>query len=141
MGRDLVERRAEPQYLVGFEIAERGEVSATSGVPMVSVPVLSNGRTRPRASASSAPPPLTMIPRLAAREIRRRSRSARPAEHGHGVATTNTESARTGSPLIAHANPAIPKVTGMKIIAYRSARRTNGAFSFCACSTSRTMPA
>ena len=82
-----------------------------------------------------------MMPRLAAREIPATIAIGAASSSGHGVATTNTESARTGSPLIAHASPATPSVTGMKISAYRSARRTNGAFSFCACSTSRTMPA
>ena len=43
---------------------------------------------------------------------------------GHGVATISTVRARIGSPVIAHAPPAIASVTGMKIAAYRSARRT-----------------
>ncbi len=46
---------------------------------------------------------------------------------GHGVATTNTATARTGSPEAIHATVAITSVNGTKTMAYRSARRTNGA--------------
>ena len=60
---------------------------------------------------------------------------------GHGVATTSTATARTGSPLTAHANPARTRVSGTKKMANRSATRTNGADEACACSTSRTTPA
>ena len=60
---------------------------------------------------------------------------------GHGVATTSTDNARTGSPDNSHATPAIASVTGMKTTAYRSATRTNGAFCFSAPWTSLTMPA
>ena len=66
-------------------------ISATSGVPVVSVPVLSNSRTRPRASASSAPPPLTMMPRFAAREIPATIAIGAASSSGHGVATTSTD--------------------------------------------------
>ena len=36
---------------------------------------------------------------------------------GHGVATMTTERNRIGSPVMAHAPPAITSVTGMKIVA------------------------
>ena len=61
--------------------------------------------------------------------------------NGHGVATISTASARVGSPLSSQAPPAITSVTGMKIAAYRSASRTNGAFSRSASFTRRTIPA
>ena len=60
---------------------------------------------------------------------------------GHGVATTRTESARIGSPVASQAPPAMTNVMGMNHNAYWSARRTAGAFSSSAASTSRTMPA
>ena len=53
----------------------------------------------PRASVSSAPPPFTMMPRLAAREIPATIAIGAARISGHGVATTSTASARTGSPL------------------------------------------
>ena len=57
------------------------------------------------------------------------------------MATTRTDNARTGSPEKSHAAPAITSVTGMKMTAYRSATRTDGAFCFSASCTRRTMPA
>ena len=56
-----------------------------------------------RASVSSAPPPLTMIPRLAAREMPATIAIGTARINGHGVATTSTDSARTGSPVDRHA--------------------------------------
>ncbi len=91
-------------------------MSLTSGTPDVSVPVLSRTRTFARASVSSTPPPLTMIPRCAAREIPETIEIGTANSRGHGVATTRTESARSGSPA-AHAIPAITRVTGTKIAA------------------------
>ena len=87
--------------------------SATRGTPDVSVPVLSNSKMDERASVSSTPPPLTMIPRLAAREIPATIAIGTARINGQGVATTNTESPRTASPEIAHAAPAISSVIGM----------------------------
>ena len=115
--------------------------SATCGTPEVSVPVLSNSRIVDRATVSSAPPPLTMIPRLAAREMPATIAIGTARINGHGVATTSTDSARTGSPEAIQAAPAITSVIGMNQNAYRSARRTAGARSASAASTSRTMPA
>ena len=60
---------------------------------------------------------------------------------GHGVATTSTATARTGSPLTAQATPARSSVSGTKQTANRSATRTNGADEAWACSTRRTTPA
>ena len=72
---------------------------------------------RPRPSASSAPPPLTMIPIRAARETPATIATGTARIRGHGVATTSTESARVGSPDTAHATAAIAKATGTKIAA------------------------
>ena len=60
---------------------------------------------------------------------------------GHGVATTSTASARTGSPLAAQAAPAIRRVAGRKMAAYRSASLTKGARCEAASRTSRTIAA
>ena len=60
---------------------------------------------------------------------------------GHGVATTKTASARTGSPDTAHAAPATTSAAGRSRSAKRSAMRMNGAFAVCAASTILTIPA
>ena len=60
---------------------------------------------------------------------------------GHGVATTRTATARTGSPLTAHAVPATTRLMSRNHPANRSAMRTNGALDAWACSTRRTTPA
>ena len=60
---------------------------------------------------------------------------------GHGVATTSTATARTGSALSAQAAAARTSVSGTKRTANRSAARTNGADEAWACSTRRTSPA
>ena len=86
--------------------------SATSGIPEVRVPVLSNSSTDPRASVSSAPPPFTMMPRRAAREIPATMAIGTARISGQGVATTSTARARTGSPVRAHAAAAMTSVTG-----------------------------
>ena len=81
------------------------------------MPVLSNSRTEPRASVSRAPPPFTMMPRLADREMPATIAIGTARISGHGVATITTERNRIGSPVRAHAPPAITSVTGMKIVA------------------------
>lgn len=63
------------------------------------------------------------------------------SSNGHGVATTSTATARTGSPESAHDAAARARVKGTKRTANRSAVRTKGAEDACACSTSRTTPA
>ena len=94
---------------------------------MVSVPVLSNATVRTRDNSSSAPPPLTTMPDLAARLIPATNAIGAASSSGHGVATTRTSAKRTGSPRNAHAAPAIAKATAVNGTAYRSARRTIGA--------------
>ena len=63
------------------------------------------------------------------------------SNNGHGVATTSTATARTGSPLSAQDAPARMSVSGTKRMANRSAVRTNGADEAWACWTRRTTPA
>ncbi len=92
-------------------------MSLSWGTPDVSVPVLSRTRTFARARVSSAPPPFTMIPRCAAREIPDTIAIGTASSSGHGVATTSTDRARSGSPEIAQAPPAMTSVTGTKIAA------------------------
>ena len=102
---------------------------ARCGRPAVRVPVLSNRRTRARASDSSGPPPLTMMPRRADREMPATMAIGAARSRGHGVATTSTARARVASPEMSHATAARARVSGTKYRAYRSASRTNGAFA------------
>ena len=90
-------------------------MSCTSGAPTVSVPVLSNSTVRASPSVSIAPAPLTITPLRAARESPETSAIGAARISGHGVATTTTASARTGSPLSAQASPATTSVTGRKM--------------------------
>jgi len=61
------------------------------------------------------------------------------SSNGQGVATTSTATARVASPLTSQAPPASSRVNGTKMIAMRSAARTNGDELACACSTRRTI--
>ena len=71
-----------------------------------------------------------MIPRRAARETPESRATGAARISGHGVATTSTARARTGSPLERPRGPRRPaRVTGRKMAAYRSAMRTKGARS------------
>ena len=81
------------------------------------MPVLSNSSTVACATVSRAPPPLTMMPRLAAREMPATIAIGTAMISGHGVATTRTASARIASPVAAHATPATSSVIGMNHIA------------------------
>src|SRR5262249_40452911 len=63
-------------------------------------------------SVSSAPPPFTMSPRLASREMPATMAIGAARISGHGVATTSTASARTGSPENSQAPPATASVSG-----------------------------
>ena len=82
-----------------------------------------------------------MMPRFAARETPEMRATGAARISGHGVATTSTARARTGSPLSAQAPPARMTVTTSITMAYWSAMRTKGARSVPACSTSRTTAA
>ena len=78
------------------------------------MPVLSNSTVRASPSVSIAPAPLTITPARAARERPETSAIGAARISGHGVATTTTASARTGSPLNAQARPATRIVAGRK---------------------------
>jgi hypothetical protein len=82
-----------------------------------------------------------MTPICAARDSPDMMAIGAASSSGHGVATTSTATARTGSPLSSQASPARARVNGTKKTANRSADRTNGAVEDCACSTRRTTPA
>ena len=92
----------------------RVKMSRTSGVPTVSVPVLSNRTVLACPRVSIAPAPLTITPNRAARESPDTSAIGAARISGHGVATTTTASARTASPLTAQAAPASSSVAGRK---------------------------
>ena len=145
--RQLLDGGCQPQDLIAIDMAApvtaagSTSIDASRGRPAVRVPVLSNSITCARASVSSGPPPFTITPRRAAREIPATIAIGAANSSGHGVATTRTASARTGSPDRIHAAAAIASVNGTKIRAYRSARRTNGALLCCASFTRRTIPA
>ena len=103
VGRHLVERGGQPQYLVGG-VTAAVMMSATVGRPTVSVPVLSNSSTRQRASCSSTAPPLTITPRRAVRDRPETRATGTARISGQGVATTSTATARDSSPDTAQAS-------------------------------------
>src|SRR5690606_14678501 len=86
------------------------------------------------------PPPVTLTRWRAAGDTTDTGATGAARISGHGVATTRTATARTGSPETSQASPASTSDSGRNQAAYRSARRTNGALSAEACSTSRAMP-
>ena len=96
---------------------------------------------RIRASVSSALAPLINTPYRAARESPATSATGTARIKGHGVATTSTATARTGSPVNHQAAVAVPTVTAKNTSEKRSARRDIGALDRCAASTSLTIPA
>ena len=88
-----------------------GVTASTTGVPLVSVPVLSSSTVLASPSRSIAVDPFAMMPRFAARETPEMRATGAARISGHGVATTSTARARTGSPLSAQAPPARMTVT------------------------------
>ena len=78
------------------------------------MPVLSRMTVRVFPSRSITPPPLTTTPMRAARETPESRAIGAARISGQGVATTNTVSARTGSPDTAHATAATTAVSGRK---------------------------
>ena len=94
-----------------------GTTRSSSGRPSVTVPVLSSNTDRALPSRSIVAAPLTTTPARAQRERPELSAIGAARMSGHGVATTNTASARTGSPDKAQARPATTAVTGRKIAA------------------------
>ena len=142
MRRHLVERGREPEQLVRRRPSPNVSTSASRGDARGQRARLveqQDRRARERLERAAA---LDDDPALGRRgRCRRRSRSARPGSAGTAWRPRAPTSARTGSPVAAHAPPAITSVTGMNQSAYRSASRTAGACSCSAASTSRTIPA
>ena len=81
------------------------------------MPVLSNSTERASPSCSIVAAPLTTTPARAARERPEISAIGAARISGHGVATTKTASARTGSPETAQATAATIIVAGRKKMA------------------------
>ena len=115
--------------------------SATRGWPVVSVPVLSKTTTVAEPICSRGVPPLTTIPRRAARARPETKAIGVARIRGHGVATTRTARAATGEPEIAQPSAATASVMGRNTTAARSARRAVRGLSASARSTRRTMRA
>src|ERR1700730_17997360 len=116
-------------------------IDTTLALPSVRGPVLSMTREYTRARDSMALPPLIRMPYLAARERPDTIATGTARMRGHGVATTRTATARTGSTVQYQARPEIRTVIARNSIAKRSASLDIGAFERCASSTRRTMPA
>ena len=105
------------------------------------VPVLSITRVVACPRFSNAPPLRITTPCREARDNPDTIATGAASNSGHGVATTNTATARTADPLANQAPPATSSVSGKNHAAYRSASRTIGAFSAPASAAKRTMPA
>ena len=119
-------------------VAERDHVLDIGGADGQRAGLVEQHGPRPP-SVSIAPAPLTITPLRAARESPETSAIGAARISGHGVATTTTASARTGSPLSAHASPATASVTG-GTSGVAVGHPHEGARWACACSTSRTRP-
>ena len=115
--------------------------SVPRGRPDVTVPVLSSTSVVTLPRLSSAAPPRTTTPNRDARDNPATIATGAASSSGHGVATTNTATARCADPLASHATPATPSASGTNQAAARSASRTTGALSAAACSARRTIPA
>ena len=61
---------------------------------------------------SSAAPPRTTTPNRDARDSPATIATGAASSSGHGVATTNTATARCADPLTSHADPATPSASG-----------------------------
>ena len=133
MRRERVRGRRHPQRLVvpadelGVAGGERpGLVEGNDGDPAEALEHRAALHDDPRRAALA-------IPETKATGVARIS--------GQGVATTSTERAALGPPVISQPAPATASVTGRKIVAARSARRIVGARSASADSTRRTISA
>ena len=126
-----------------------GSTSVTTGLPCVSVPVLSTASTSTFFASSSASAFFTRMPAAAPRPVPTMIAVgvARPSAQGQAITSTATAltKAWVKSPAKIHqpakARRAMAVTTGTKIAEMRSARRCTGALEPCACSTMRMMPA
>ena len=89
-----VHRRRQPQHVVGAARRRPATTSATTGVPRVSVPVLSNARLRTAASRSRCAPPLMRTPRRAPAASADTTATGVAITSAHGQAITSSTSAR-----------------------------------------------
>ena len=106
----LIKRRGEAEHFVAAVPA--ATLSTRFGRGRLSVfPSCRSPATRTPASASSALPPLIRMPCLAARESPDTMATGTARISGHGVATTSTATARTGSPAKQPCTPASTTVT------------------------------
>jgi len=131
----------DPMLLSASRRADTTLVATICARPCVNVPVLSITSDRTRAKISSAFPPLTRMPCLAARDRPETIATGTARMSGQGVATTSTATARIGSALQTQDAPASAMVAARNTMAYRSAKRDIGARERWAASTSRTIPA
>ncbi len=97
--------------------------SVNSGLPYVSVPVLSKMMVRQVPICSSTAGSLMTIPRLAASEIEPMTATGMAISSGQGVAITSTARKRTASPLAIQAARATATATGVYTAPSWSPRR------------------
>ena len=114
VGGDLVQRRGQPQHLVRPAGLSGDDVLDARRAERERAGLVEQHRARPRRAARSTPPPLTTTPARAARETPETNAIGAARMSGHGVATTRTASARTASPLTAHATPASEQRDGQE---------------------------
>ena len=111
---DLVERGGETQALGLIEAVHRRDPLDARRAEGDRAGLVEHAPCAPRPSRSIAAAPLTTTPARAARETPQSSAIGAARISGHGVATTKTASARTGSPDTAQAAPATTIVSGRK---------------------------
>ena len=122
-------------------------IATSSGLPSVSVPVLSNATTRIACATSSASASLMRMPCRAAIPVPAMIAVgvARPSAHGQAMTSTATALRMAASqlpptrPQPSSVTAAMPITTGTKTALTRSTRRWIGAFFAWADSTMRTM--
>ena len=103
MRRHLVERGGQPQHLVRASNPPAVTTSASTGSALGQGAGLVEQHHLPGGQRSRAPPPLMTTPICAARDSPDMIAIGAASSSGHGVATTSTATARTGSPLTAQA--------------------------------------
>ena len=115
------------------------EICVSSGVPQVSVPVLSKARTFAPASRSSASPSRTRKPCFVALPIAAMIAVGVARTSAHGQKTTRIVTARMISPESSHVSAAAVSAMTTTHVANRSAKPTIFAFPASADCTSRIM--
>ena len=115
-----------------------GTTVVTSGRPSVRVPVLSNSTASARAASSRYCPPLTRMPRRAARPTAATVAVGPAMSSAHGQPATSTATARSRSPVIVQASAARPSTVGVNHAAQRSTMRAARGLPASAATTSRT---